>query len=288
MIDNSLKWTGERMTTEYFSYGSIEHLHRYSIISEFLDKNMIIMDIACGEGYGTNILSKKVKKAIGVDVSMEAISHAKNKYSSANIEFIHSSAINIPIEDNCIDVIVSFETIEHIEDHEKLLSEFKRVLRKNGLLIISTPDKQFYSKGNPNPYHIKELSFAEFEMLLSNYFINKKYVFQKTFHGSIIFNTETPSNLEYYEGNFDRINHGPAIIEPEFIIAFVSDSPNHNIIFINSVFNAWPIYEKETQENLVIRTNYYNLISSRKFKIINKILKILNIGFIIITFFFLI
>ena len=143
--NSQLQWTGERYLPEVKGMIELEHYHRYLFSLPFC-KNKTVLDIASGEGYGTYLLSQQSKKIIGVDIDKDAIGHAKNKYEICeNITFIHGSCLDIPVSKNSIDVVVSFETIEHIYEHEIFLREIKRVLKKDGILVISTPDKYTYT-----------------------------------------------------------------------------------------------------------------------------------------------
>jgi ubiquinone/menaquinone biosynthesis C-methylase UbiE len=274
-----LQWTGERMVPDQNSYGSIEHLHRYSFLSKFLTEKMVVLDVACGEGYGTYMLSKQVNRVIGVDISIEAIEHAKKIYSNNNIHFINANATSIPLEDSLFDVIVSFETLEHLEEHEKLIKEFKRLLKNDGLLIISTPDKRFFSKNNPNPFHVKELNFFEFKSLLNKFFPSSQFLFQKTIHGSIIFNNEAPNLLEQYSGDFENISRNTQVTEPEFIIGFASPDESFALTILNSFFDATAVHNEELINNRNIETKYFNIITSRKFRLFNSILRKLGYEF---------
>lgn len=116
----------DRRKISDLNIGATEHLHRYAIASEFID-NKIVLDIASGEGYGSYLFTKKAKQVIGIDISSEAISHASEKYKKENLTFKIGSITNIPIEKSSIDVVVSFETLEHIYE-EGMLLEIKRVL----------------------------------------------------------------------------------------------------------------------------------------------------------------
>ena len=153
---------------------AFEHLHRYNTLREII-KGKIVLDIASGEGYGTAILAKHVDKVFGVDIDPKVIEHAKKEYAgNKNIEFLIGNADNIPLPDNSIDVVVSYETIEHLNEitQKKFLSEIKRVLKKEGLLIVSTPDRMNYSDrySHKNEFHLKEFTSDEFFEFLKNYF----------------------------------------------------------------------------------------------------------------------
>jgi len=154
---------------------AFEHLHRYHAAKELI-KGKVVLDIACGEGYGADILSVNAEKVFGVDIDADTIEHAKNTYKKENIDFIKGSTDSIPLPDDSVDVVISYETIEHIdeESQKRFLNEIKRVLKKDGLLIISTPDKINYSDryAHTNEFHLKEFKKEEFILFLNNYFAN--------------------------------------------------------------------------------------------------------------------
>lgn len=271
-----LEWTGERMVTEYHALGCIEHLHRYSIVLSHIKPEMTVLDAACGEGYGTNLIANKANKVFGVDISKTAIDHAKDKYKSKNIQFIESSATNIPLDDNLIDLVVSFETLEHMLEQDDLIKEFKRILKPNGIIIISSPDKEFYKEGSINPYHLKELFFNEFESLVSTYFKNIKFIFQKNVLGSYIYSKDLLQRNAEYKGDFNQIKKNNTIEAAEFCIAIASDSEISHVNFENSFFDAKSIYEKEKYEYINKINSFNKMVNTRRFYLFNKILKVFN------------
>lgn len=218
--------TGERLEQGDLSQGTAEHLHRYKI-AEMFSEGKKILDIACGEGYGTNLLSKFASEITGVDIDKETIEQAKLKYNKDNIEFLLGDTSNIPCPNASFDVVVSFETIEHHDKHDEMIKEIKRVLKPNGVFIISTPDKHIYTdlKGIKNKFHIKELYKKEFIDLIKNYFSNTTILNQKFITGSYIYNESSKSDSPkiWYSGNFNKIEQ-TVRPEGEYIIVVASDS----------------------------------------------------------------
>lgn len=169
-----ITFTGERVIPKITPYDIYqEHIARYVFTSRFI-KNKVVLDVACGTGYGTFFLSKSgVEKIIGIDISEDAIKYALTRYKGGNIEFIVGNATSLPFPDEFFDVVVSFETIEHISEYEKFLIECKRVLKNNGIFICSTPNKKVSSPNTIkplNPFHVKEFFPEEFEEILSRNF----------------------------------------------------------------------------------------------------------------------
>ena len=138
------KYTGERLETHESGQGMLEHLHRYGVALEFC-RHKDVLDIASGEGYGSNLLAKVARNITGVDISADTVREASEKYATRqkNLQFIEGSAAAIPAKAASFDVVVSFETIEHHDKHEEMMAEIKRVLRPGGMLIISSPDKLY-------------------------------------------------------------------------------------------------------------------------------------------------
>jgi len=186
-----MDYTGERFLPEVqFPETSYEHWHRYLYASRFVQGKLVI-DIACGEGYGAFLLAEKARKVVGVDISPEVIAHAASKYTRDNLDFLVGSVEAIPIEgEQLYDVIVSFETIEHLDeaDQHKFLSEVKRLLKPNGLFVVSTPNRLAYSDlpGCRNEFHVKEFYVEEFWDFLSEYFPKVELLGQRIYPVSYV------------------------------------------------------------------------------------------------------
>jgi len=223
------KSTGERLDFYDFSDVTIEHLHRYAIASDFVvDK--IVLDIASGDGYGTNILAERALKVIGVDIDLESVKDANKKYSKSNLKFVSGSADKIPVDSDSIDIVISFETLEHHDKHHEMLIEIKRVLKHDGILIMSSPDKKYYSDltGQVNPFHVKELYFEEFKELIDAYFSNTNYYFQNSFNlNSFIGKYDDFSTIKIYSG--DEAGIQKSFLSPVYNITIASDIKNYSI-----------------------------------------------------------
>lgn len=224
-----LSFTGERFLPHVSGEIAYEHLHRYAFASDFVS-GKTVLDIASGEGYGSGLLAKNAKKVIGVDLSEETITHAKSKYASqGNLEFRLGSCINIPCENGIFDVVVSFETIEHHAEHEKMLDEIKRVLKPDGLLVISSPNKKTYTddSGVKNEFHVKELYLKEFNDLLSKGFKFINILGQRLTFSSLLWPLEKNSlkGATHYFGDAFNISssHSPNF-EALYFVAVCTNS----------------------------------------------------------------
>lgn len=179
MVKAVLTDTGERMIPEFHDEKLMyaEHVTRYQVIKNIV-KGKTILDIASGSGYGTNMLAQTAKKVYGVDVNEQAIGYSKLNYAAKNIEYKVGDGENIPLPDSSVDVVVTFETIEHIKDYKRFLSEVKRVLKDDGIAVVSTPNDLEFAEGNH--FHLHEFEFGELKELLGKYFKNQKHYFQAT------------------------------------------------------------------------------------------------------------
>ena len=135
------------------------------------------------------MLSMSAASVEGVDISQQAVGHAKQRYGHLpGVKFQVADCTLLPYGDAEFDRVVSFETLEHLAAHDELLAEFKRVLKPEGCLILSSPDKATYSDGqdNVNEYHVKELYRDELELLIGRHFPVYRLLGQKLmFHSAI-------------------------------------------------------------------------------------------------------
>jgi len=235
--------TGERLHAEALDVNAVEHLHRYAFASDLI-AGQVVLDIACGEGYGSNLLAARAKSLIGVDISEEAVRHASTKYQRPNLEFRRGSADQIPLEPHSVDCVTSFETLEHHTMHEEMLAEIKRVIRPGGLLIMSTPDKLNYTDrtNQNNEFHVKELYTAEFKDLISRYFRHADHYFQRaSFCGMLTPAEPAEAALIHYSGDFTAVFSTASMPEPIYNVAIASDGPLP--ARLHSVFEGTTVYE---------------------------------------------
>jgi len=220
-----MEFTGERFLPEVTGGIALEHRHRYLQASIYArDKD--VLDIASGEGYGSAILSRVAKSVIGVDISSEAVTHAQSEYVARNLDYRQGSAAAIPLPDASVDLVVSFETIEHHDQHEEMFREIKRVLRPDGVLCISSPDRHEYSvvPGYENKYHVKELSLEEFENLLGRYFACYRVAGQRLAYGSLLAAREGAAPFITWHANMPDLPQTTGLPHAVYHLALASDA----------------------------------------------------------------
>lgn len=148
-----------------------EHVSRYRFSGKHGSLG-VVLDAACGSGYGTFFLARRAIKAIGIDCSHEAIASCEASYTRRNLRFLQMDVQATAFKNRTFDTVISFETIEHLTDPEKFVWEMRRILRPHGRLFVSTPVKGVYDQVflGENPYHLHEMTVDEFTRLLSTQF----------------------------------------------------------------------------------------------------------------------
>ena len=185
---NDLPFTGERFIPGTPGEIWVEHWHRYHFAGRWCEGKRVV-DVACGEGYGSALLARSAAHVTGVDISAEAVGHAKARYAAlANAQFLCASCTALPIADASVDVAVSFETLEHIAEQAAFLDELARVLAPDGVLILSCPNKLEYSdkRGFANEFHVKELYRDELAALVGARFPRLAWYGQRPSFFSVI------------------------------------------------------------------------------------------------------
>ena len=148
-------------------------INRYVWAAQFA-RGKVILDAGCGSGYGANYLrSIGARKVIGGDFSGEAVEYAIKHYREEGLNFVRLDAQQLPFEDKTFDIIISFESIEHMRKYDDFIVECRRVLKDGGIFICSTPNKKTASPDSQKPrarYHIREFYPEELSDLISRHF----------------------------------------------------------------------------------------------------------------------
>lgn len=151
-----------------------EHFARYAFACEFAAGRRVL-DLGCGTGYGTAELARRASNATGVDISAEAVAHARTHYGLLpNVAYVEASCTATGLPDASFDLITAYEVIEHLGDWRALLAEAKRLLAPGGLFLVSTPNRTYYAESRgeagANPFHEHEFEYEEFRNELLPYF----------------------------------------------------------------------------------------------------------------------
>ncbi len=190
----ALAFTGERFTPECVREIWYEHWHRYAFALQFAQGKRVL-DAACGEGYGSALLARLADSVTGVDIDTASIEHARARYAAGNdrLTFQTADATALDLAPASFDLIVSFETLEHVHGQEQMLAGFARLLKPDGLLLISSPDKATYTdaQGHANPHHVRELYRSEFQALLSRHFPVQRLLAQKLLFQSVLWDVDS-------------------------------------------------------------------------------------------------
>ena len=197
----NLPFTGERYVPGVQGEIWLEHWHRYHFAMRWA-RGKRVLDVACGEGYGTAALARVAASAVGVDVSAQAIAHARSTYADvANASFVEASCTRLPLPAASFDTVVSFETLEHVEAQQAFLDEVARVLAPDGVFVLSCPNKVEYTdkRDYHNEFHVKELYRDELQKLVSARFPEITWFGQRPSFFSVIAPEGTPGGGELFE-----------------------------------------------------------------------------------------
>lgn len=158
----------------------VEHLIRYRLARLFA-RNEQVLDLCCGCGYGTAILSEVAKTVVGVDYAEDAIAWAKRHYPG--IDFRVMDAVDLKFEDEKFSLVVSMEAIEHIYDNDAYLSHVKRILTPEGQFLFSTPHSSTGKlEHSPHGHHKWSFTHPFLKQQLTKYF-RKVFLFSQTDYG---------------------------------------------------------------------------------------------------------
>ncbi len=202
-----LDFTGERFLPGVPGEIAYEHWHRYAFALRHV-RGKRVLDAACGEGYGAALLASVAASVTGVDLDAATVAHATRVYAGrAKLRFETGSVAALPLADASVDVVVSFETIEHLPaaDQPTMLREFARVLAPEGVLIISSPNKLRYSdaRNYVNPFHVHELYRDDLARSLAAHFPHLRWYHQTSVLASAIWGEAqaAPGDAEAWAGD---------------------------------------------------------------------------------------
>lgn len=165
IVPEDLPWYGRKTL--------LEHIIRYNFAKPYV-KGRLVAELGCGSGYGTYQLAQAGSKRIyAIDKNKEVVSYAKKHYHHPLIEYRVADAKNTKLPLESIDVVIAFETIEHIKNSQQFLDEVIRILKKGGIFILSTPNKEISFSNNP--YHLKEYSITELAAALRPFPVKRFY-----------------------------------------------------------------------------------------------------------------
>ncbi|MGA9422926.1 MAG: class I SAM-dependent methyltransferase [Rhodanobacteraceae bacterium] len=254
-----LPFTGERFTPECEREIWYEHWHRYAFARRFASGKRVL-DAACGEGYGSALLAEVAAEVVGVDISGETVAHARTRYGERpHLRFECADAVALAFPDRSFDLVVSFETLEHLAAQTELVAGFARVLSDEGMLLISSPDRAIYSEaaGYHNEYHVRELYRDELVALLRPHFRRVRLYGQKLLFQSVLWPLdEAGANVEAWTMNREAAALEQGLVyAPMYYIALCEKSVDATPAPALSVFgdrdeSVYAHYNHEIRKNM--------------------------------------
>lgn len=212
------EFTGERVIPGEVDVDLLnEHMARYTFATR-LARGKRVLDAGCGAGYGSAELARAAERVVGVDRAPDAIEFARAHYAAANLTFEEASCEALPYAQGSFELVVAFEVIEHLVDWRGFLREARRVLVPSGQLVVSTPNKLYYTESRgpdgANPFHVHEFDFEEFRAELTAVFPHVSLFLENHVEGFTFQPHEPGSTAEV------RVDAGePAPDESHFFVA---------------------------------------------------------------------
>ncbi len=240
------EFTGERLIPGQVDVDLLnEHVARYAFAVR-LARGKRVLDAGCGAGYGADELAQVAESVTGVDVAADAIDFARAHYQRPNLRFEQASCIALPYADASFDLLVAFEVIEHLENWRDFLQEARRVVAPAGQLIVSTPNKLYYTESRgaqgPNPFHVHEFEFDEFRDELQAVFPHVVMFLENHVEGVTFQPHEAGNTREGGNTVEARVDSGtPVAEESHFFVAVCAHRPqvgNPTFIYVPRAANV--------------------------------------------------
>jgi 2-polyprenyl-3-methyl-5-hydroxy-6-metoxy-1,4-benzoquinol methylase len=234
------EFTGERLIPGEVDVDLLnEHMARYNFAAR-LTRGKRVLDAGCGAGYGSAELARMAAHVVAIDIAGEAVEFARAHYQLPNLVFEQASCNQLPFEDAAFELVVAFEVIEHLEDWKGFLREVRRVLAPSGQLIVSTPNKLYYTESRgtegANPFHVHEFDFEEYTRELKEVFPHVSMFLENHVEGV----TFQPHENGYtVEARVDRAE--PVPDESHFFVAVCAHRPqigNPTFIYVPRTANV--------------------------------------------------
>ncbi len=256
----SFEFTGERFLPELNGEIAHEHWHRYAFARRFVAGRRVV-DVACGEGYGSALLAGIARSVVGVDIDAAAVAHARATYAGRpGLDFVEGSAAQLSLPDASADAVVSFETIEHLEAalQPAMIAEFARVLAPGGVLVLSSPNRVEYSdaRNYVNPFHLRELDRDELAALLGAAFPARRWFRQRRYLGSALWAEDGAGAAEVLAGDGQAVAPAEAPPAMYFVVvaareaaALPAAGPSLSL-FTDRADREWDRIDREAREVL--------------------------------------
>jgi 2-polyprenyl-3-methyl-5-hydroxy-6-metoxy-1,4-benzoquinol methylase len=162
--------SGERVRAEPHNTLYLEHLSAYEAAGRFARQGTVL-DIGCGEGYGVSRMAANAGYVLGVDVEPDVVTVVTRRYRDTRVRFACMDGMRLAVRSASVDLVTSFQVLEHVPDPDALVSEIARVLRPTGVAVLSTPNALIHL-GPRNPFHVHEFNPRELQALLEKRFVS--------------------------------------------------------------------------------------------------------------------
>ncbi|MEJ8823991.1 methyltransferase domain-containing protein [Variovorax humicola] len=228
-----------------------EHMPRYAL-SERYTRGKAVLDFGCGTGYGSAILAKSAYSVVGLDIDSAALAWARDTHHSDRLTFHRCSDLGANLADALFDVVTCFEMIEHVDyaTQKATIASIARLLKADGVLIISTPNPDVTQMYGENPYHLREMTLPQFQELLGAHF-NHIEILEQRILNSVTFESPNSSRSSFLAR---AAENSTASAAPAAFIAlcsrFETNTPSSTVFFDEESDSIFETLQAEKRANL--------------------------------------
>lgn len=226
MVNGLLEWTGERIIPKLLKPTNgmlLEHIARYYFASPYATGR--VLDIACGTGYGSHMVAKERKREVteivAVDNDEQTLAYARREYHHQKVAYVQGDALDpqLPRKLGMFDTILSFETVEHVQDDQRFMNNLYELLKPGGTLVLSSPFGRGRGMPTSEPFHVHQLTPEQFAALFHRFsevdiYYQRGVTFEKPregiryFIGVAVCVKAQPANSRGMQGDFKNSNSG--------------------------------------------------------------------------------
>jgi SAM-dependent methyltransferase len=251
-----LGFTGERVIPDdpKWAWCFQAHLFGYDDLAKRIPKGVTALDIGCGEGYGAAHLAGRARLVVTGDVAFDAVKHARDRYRGGNIRWVVFDGTRLPFRSDAFDVVSSLQVIEHFAGTDEHLGDVARVLRRDGLHYVTTPNIDLMGEAEKdNPYHLRDFTAQQLGEALTRHF--EDVSLEGMFY---VEDSPRTQRMQAAEANEERLR--PRLRKVEAMLARLPGALRvrlRSLVRRMAGIHEWPLPEAESARNEIVAADFF-------------------------------